>query len=483
MSYKPSFSEFKQLSKEGRIVPVCKEILADFETPVSCFYKLAKTPYSYLLESVQGQEHLARFSFIGVQPWVKIWYASGSVKVEEEGELKEWKVEKDPLLSLRPILKEFSFSYRGAFPRFFGGAVGYICYEYIRYIEDIGEEKDCPFPLYFFLITWANIIFDHLKNTIKIVTYADTKKMKVEDAYQFCIERIENIIKRLDEPIKREEGFLNLPPFSSNFEKAQFLSSVMKAKEYIKRGDIYQVVLSQRFTSTLKDSPPFNIYRRLRQINPSPYMFYLDFDSIKLLGSSPELMVRVEAGDVMLCPIAGTRPRGENEKKDKERERELLSSEKERAEHIMLVDLGRNDIGRVCRWGSVHVEDFMRVERYSHVMHIVSSIRGRLAKGFDVFDALRATFPAGTVTGAPKIRAMQIINELEPEFRGPYAGVVCYFSFNGNLDSCIIIRSIIQREDKIYVQAGAGIVADSDPVAEYEETLAKAEALMKAAGQ
>jgi anthranilate synthase component 1 len=369
-------------------------------------------------------------------------------------------------------------------PRFYGGAVGYVGYDTVRFFEDLPDdtEDDLDLPDLFFVITDKILIFDHVNHKIMAVCNAHVED-DPEKAYREALREIDSMVAALQRPIEypkyRAPKSSPKLELTSNVLREEYEKTVSVAKEYIRAGDIFQVVLSQRFSTKVK-APPFDIYRALRSVNPSPYMFYLNFGSLKLVGASPELLVRVEDDAIDLRPIAGTRPRALKEFDDTELERDLLSDAKERAEHIMLVDLGRNDVGRVSELGSVHMTELMVVERYSHVMHIVSNVRGRLGQGCDAFDVLRATFPAGTLTGAPKIRAMQIIEELESLKRGPYGGMIGYFSFSGNLDSCIIIRTLIIKDDMAYVQAGAGIVADSDPESEYVETLNKALAVVKA---
>lgn len=482
--YYPNREEFKKKAKEGNIIPVYKNILADLETPVSAYLKIEEGEYAFLLESVEQGEKLGRYSFLGANPSIIFKSFGDKITIIKNGAVKE--TTGDPLLCLKELMQGFKSVEVEGLPVFYGGAVGYISYDYIRFVEEIPDENldDLKLPTLFFMVTDSILIFDHLKRIIKVVANAYIKD-NVDDAYDKACAQIEGIIKKLAKALPKVED-ANTPAEASiqpesNFTKEDFEKVIVKAKEYIKAGDLFQVVLSQRFKYNIsQDSDPFYIYRMLRRINPSPYMFYLKLDDLQVVGSSPEILVRAQGRDVELRPIAGTRPRGGNEAEDQALIKELLADPKERAEHVMLVDLGRNDIGRVCEYGSISYPESMIIEKYSHVMHIVSSIKGKLKAGKDAFDLLRAVFPAGTVSGAPKIRAMQIIDELEPTKRGPYAGCVGYFSFSGNLDSCIIIRTILIKGGVAYIQAGAGIVADSDPQKEYRETINKAKAMIKA---
>lgn len=487
--YYPTREEFIKLSKNGNLIPVYRELLADMETPVSAFLKIDEGDYSFLLESVEGQEKIARFSFLASSP--SLIFKSKGTQVEVSKSRKKINLFNSslPLSEMKKILDEFSFVPVEGLPRFFGGFVGYIGYEAVRFFEEIPRHRkdDLGLPDCFFMLADAVVIFDHVNHRIKVVANAHVeKKIQAERAYDEAISKIEDIVKKLRQPLKvnklqRRKGKGQRVKFkiNSNFSKEKFEKAVLKAKEYIKAGDIIQVVLSQRFVTKVEISS-FDIYRALRSLNPSPYMYYLKFRNLCIVGASPEVFVRCEAGQVELRPIAGTRKRGRNEREDIFLEKELLKSKKERAEHIMLVDLGRNDLGRVCVYGSVKVAQLMVIERYSHVMHIVSDVVGKLRKDKNIFDLIKVTFPAGTVTGAPKIRAMEIIAELEDVSRGPYAGCVVYFGFSGNLDSCITIRTIVIKDGFAYIQAGAGIVADSKPAGEYQETVNKAKAMLKA---
>jgi len=470
--YYPTLEEVRQLKKYGNLVPVYREIQADLETPVSAFLKIAHGNYSFLLESVEGGEHLARYSFIGTEP-------SLVLKTENKNSV-------DPL---RLVEKEFSQFHPVpivGLPRFHGGMVGYLSYEVARYFEKLPspDHDSLELPESTLMLADTLLIFDHLTHKIKVVSHAHLDG-DIETAYLDTTHKIDNLVNRLDQPISSETS-QNIPSttslISSNVSREEFEAKVSQAKEYIYAGDVIQVVLSQRLARHT-NATPFAIYRALRSINPSPYMYYLHLGDLHVIGASPELLVRVEDGVASTHPIAGTRPRGKDATEDLALEEELKSDEKERAEHIMLVDLGRNDIGRISEPGTVEVPQLMDVERYSHVMHLVSHVQGRLRAGLSQFDALRACFPAGTVSGAPKIRAMEIIAELEREKRGPYAGAVGYFDFSGNLDTAITIRTIVIKDGIAYIQAGCGIVADSIPEREYQESLSKAQALLTAIDQ
>lgn len=482
--YQPSRDEFVELSREGNLVPVYKELPADLETPVSAFMKLKDQDYSYLLESVEQGQKIGRYSFIGVDYHALISCQNGELKVRnDQGELVETKPTDDPLVGLQQMLASYEPAKIDGLPMFHGGAVGYLGYDAIQYFEPVPQTNpdDLDLPEMLFIISDTVLVFDHLRHNIKVVTNVRVGEHPEAD-YQRAQAKIEQVIERLDKPLSETDTPAAGPTeltYTSNMTRSEFTTSVQQAKEYITCGDIFQTVLSQRLEVPIT-ADGFSIYRQLRRLNPSPYMYYLDFADFKLVGSSPELLVRAEGEKVETRPIAGTRKRGAGSAEDQELAREMLADEKERAEHTMLVDLGRNDIGKVSDYGSVEVTELMEVEYYSHVMHLVSNVEGQLAADEDIYSALEACFPAGTVSGAPKIRAMEIIDELETTNRGPYAGSIGYFGYSGNLDSCITIRTIITTEEKAYVQAGAGIVADSDPEAEYEETLNKAQALLEA---
>ncbi len=478
--------EFIELSKDFNLIPLFREIIADLDTPVGAFLKLNRSP-SFLLESVQGGEKWGRYSIIGIEPVVTIKGNGKNLEIIERNNRKTHK-NSDPLMLLRKLFKKYKPYITAELPRFFGGMVGYISYDIVKLYEKVPEvsKPSIDMPDIFFIIPETLLIFDNLKQTIKIVVNAFVEQKDIS-AYHKAKEKIDEIISNLkDHKDERFRTYLLIPEkkdkiqhqFSSNYRKQDFIEAVKKAKEYVLSGDVVQVVISQRF-ETETNAHPFDIYRILRIINPSPYMFYIDTGDCYLAGSSPEILVRLEDDKIILRPIAGTRPRGQTEEQDIAFERELLQDEKEKAEHIMLVDLGRNDVGRVSEIGTVNVTELMTIERYSHVMHIVSNVEGKLRKGFDMFDVFISCFPAGTVTGAPKVRAMQIIEELEPTKRGPYAGAIGYFGFGGNMDMCIGIRMLTLKDNKVFVQAGAGIVADSIPEMEYTETVNKAKAMLK----
>ncbi len=480
--YFPSLEEFRDRARKGNVIPVYRDILADTETPVSAFMKIDDGGEAFLLESVEGGEKWGRFSFLGTGPRATIRSKGDTIEIIEGRDIKRLKG--DPLDELKRFMAPYrSVDVKGA-PRFSGGAIGYIGYDMVRHIEKLPSIAKRDLDIYdlFMILTDTLLVFDNVEHTIKVIANAYIDKgSDIDRVYHNAVERIEGLVERLRTkglPETRYEGS-GPTKISSNFKKEDFVRAVEKVKDYIYSGDIIQAVISQRFSTPL-DTSPFTLYRALRVINPSPYMFFLRLGGLTLVGSSPEILVRVEGDEINVRPIAGTRPRGATEDKDTALERDLLSDPKERAEHIMLVDLGRNDVGRIARPGTVSVDELMAVERYSHVMHIVSNVHGLLREDRDAFDALRACFPAGTLTGAPKIRAMEIIEELEPCRRGVYGGSVGYFGFSGAMDMCIAIRTMVIKDSRIYVQAGAGIVADSDPELEYEETRNKAKAMFKA---
>jgi anthranilate synthase component 1 len=473
--YTPDLTKVHQLSGAGNLVPVYREIDADLETPVSAYLKVATGPQSFLLESVEGGERPARYSFIGTEPYKMICTGPG----QPQGDV-------DPLKLIRQEMEKISLVTIPDLPRFHGGAVGYLAYEAMHHFEDVPSPRvdTLKLPEAAFMFADTLLIFDHLKHSIKVLSHVHLSEKDTETAYSEAVERIEALVERLQRPLDPARTSSGGPPLTgyetiSNLTREQHEANVQKAKDYIYAGDVIQVVLSQRF-SRKTDAHPFNIYRTLRTINPSPYMFYLDMGDYQIVGASPEVLVRSEDGNLDYHPIAGTRPRGETEEEDLALERELRSDEKDRAEHTMLLDLGRNDIGRVSRPGTVKVTQLFDIERYSHVMHLVSHVKGELRPEITPYDALWACFPAGTVSGAPKLRAMEIIAELEPDQRGPYAGAVGYFSFSGNMDTCITIRTMVFSKGVAHVQAGGGIVADSVPQKEYMETVHKAQALMRA---
>ncbi|MFH1645397.1 MAG: anthranilate synthase component I [Candidatus Omnitrophota bacterium] len=484
----PSKEEFIKLAKKGNLIPVYKEIYADLETPLSAFRKIDDGQSSYLLESVEGGERIGRYSILGSEPSVIIEAKGKKLVIKEKGKRKKASVVNNPIDEIESFMKQFKYVKLPQLPRFCGGLVGYMGYDIIRFIEKIPDtcKDDLKLSDIKLLLTDTIIVFDHIKHSILIVSNVHIRgnsKSAALSSYKEADEKINKIISRIHQPLEQEMSPFTedaaIGKFKSNVNKNEFKASVKKAKDYIKKGDIIQVVLAQRFEKDY-NKDPLNIYRALRSINPSPYMFYLNFGDIKLVGSSPEIMVRCEDGFARVRPIAGTRKRGKDAKEDKALEKDLLQDPKERAEHLMLVDLGRNDLGRVCEPKTVQVPEFMTIEKYSHVMHIVSDCVGVLSKDKSVYDLLKASFPAGTVSGAPKIRAMEIIDELEKDKRGSYAGCVGYFSFSGNLDTCITIRTVLLKDKKAYVQAGAGIVADSDPEKEYQETVNKAKGMLKA---
>lgn len=483
--YYPNEEKFKKLSKKANLIPVYREILADLETPVSAFMKLGEGEFSYLLESVEKGKILGRYSFLGVNSFLILKSKRNRVQIIEGGKVKNLVIQ-DPLEFLKKIMSKFIAANLSELPRFSGGAVGYLGYDVIRFWEKIPKENpdDLNLPDSLFIFSDTLLIFDHIDHKMKIISYAFLNgKKSVQAVYKEAQDKIDKIITKLREPShlssKDYTQIMRGNDLQSNLTPQAFIEGVKKAKEYIRKGDIFQVVLSQRFRRKV-NVPSFNIYRALRSLNPSPYMYYLKCRDFEMIGSSPEILVRKEGEKVTLRPIAGTRPRGKSKQKDRVLVEELLADPKEKAEHIMLVDLGRNDLGRVCEYGTVKTTELLSIEKYSHVMHLVSNIEGKLKKDRDQYNLLKACFPAGTVSGAPKIRAMEIIEELENCVRGPYAGALGYFSFSGNMDTCIIIRTIIVKEGFAYVQAGAGIVADSSPQKEYRETLNKARALFRA---
>ncbi len=491
--YSPTLDEFQKLAEQGNLIPVTRRILADFETPLSAYQKIRGQGESFLFESVEGGEHIGRYSFVGCNPRSVIRQNGNRVEVLENGKVmetftigKEGQV-RDGLEVIANVMKEYQPVSVPNLPRFTGGAVGFIGYELIHDIEPVvprPAHDELKTPVIYFLIADQLLVFDRVAQTITILVNAilDDADSPAE-AYENATSEIDRIISLLEQPSENRAITVanEIAPvdFKSNQTKEKFFANVEASKKYIHAGDIIQVVGSQRFSAPVKASP-LDIYRAARHINPSPYMFLLELDGFSLVGASPEIHVRCEDGKVEIRPIAGTRRRGKNEEEDLALEKELLADPKERAEHVMLVDLARNDIGRVCDFGSVQVKELMAIERYSHVMHIVTQVEGKLSADKTPYDLMRATFPAGTVSGAPKIRAMQIISELEQIARGPYAGCVGYFSFNGNLDTCITIRTALIKDGKAYIQAGGGWVNDSTPEAEFQETVNKSMAMRKA---
>jgi anthranilate synthase component 1 len=490
--YKPSLEEAKKLKSQGNLLPVYREINADMETPVSAYLKIARGKYSFLLESVEGGERLARYSFLGTEPAMVLTAESPSLYLSHEGREGNGK---DPLVLIENEINKYRCVPLEGLPRFHGGMVGYLSYEVARHYEKLPSpvKDSLKLPEANLMLAETLLIFDHLTHKIKVVAHAKLDG-DIEKSYKEAKEKIDGLVARLKKPLTEEETnpaaggdgakalrlIQNKP--TANLTQQEYEEIVTKMKQYIHDGDIYQALPSLRVARPTK-AEPFAIYRALRSINPSPYMYFLHLNDVYIVGSSPEMLVRVEDGNISYHPIAGTRARGKDNATDKALENELLNDEKERAEHLMLVDLGRNDVGRISEAGSVKVTQFMDIERYSHVMHLVSHVQGKLRAGLTPYDALRACFPAGTVTGAPKIRAMEIIAELEPEKRGPYSGAVGYFDFRGNLDTAIAIRTIVVKDGTAYLQAGGGIVADSVPANEYQEALNKMQALMSAITQ
>jgi len=478
-----SFEEFKELARRGTFVPVCKEIVADLLTPVSAFLKIAEdADYAFLLESVEGGEHVGRYSFLGKDPFLILRARHDKTFIERAGVVTE--SERPFVDSLRRLMADFRSPFVPDLPRFTGGAVGYLGYGAASWFEpvlgDLGAGADGADDAGFMIFDTV-LAFDHVQHRILIIANARiTADDDLESLYQFACAKIQFLERELERNLSLSRSASSKPlDVQSNHTRERFEEQVRTAKEHIAAGDIYQVVLSQRFEADV-EADPFTVYRALRHVNPSPYMYFIRMNGVSVVGSSPEMLVRVEGSRVETHPIAGTRRRGRNDEEDRRLAEELKRNEKERAEHVMLVDLGRNDVGRVCDYGSVRVPQFMGLERFSHVMHLTSIVEGRLSDEHDRLDALVSCFPAGTVSGAPKVRAMQIIRDLEPSGRGLYAGAVGYLDFAGNLDFCIAIRTVIMSAQRAYVQAGAGIVIDSNPAAEFEETKDKAQALLRA---
>ncbi|SMO52503.1 anthranilate synthase, component I [Balnearium lithotrophicum] len=477
--------EIEELSKEGfNLFPISKSFLADLETPLSAFLKLKRLGAFMLLESVEGGEKWGRFSIIGLGNYITVKSKGKFGEINRLGRIEVVKHE-DPLELLRGVFNSIKTYKTENLPKLWGGFFGYLAYDAVKFFEprvNVRSDKEDSY-LYdmIFTLPEALLIFDNVNHLITAVSFVFTEKGEVENEYRRALSKLEAIERSLKKPqeFPKTEPVKSTSDWKVNVSDEEFKTMVKRAKEYIRNGDIIQVVLSRRFEKPFY-ADPLSLYRALRHINPSPYMYYLDYSNFQIVGASPEVLVRVEDKTIETRPIAGTRRRGRTPQEDKELEKELLSDEKERAEHIMLVDLARNDVGRVAETGSVKVTDLMVIERYSHVMHIVSNVVGKLMKDRDAFDVLKACFPAGTVSGAPKVRAMEIIDEIEPSERGVYAGAVGYFSFDGNMDTAIAIRTAVVRRNKVYVQAGAGIVADSVPELEAKETLNKARALFRA---
>lgn len=475
----PTSEEFQIRTSDGRPMPVYRDLLADMETPLSAYWKLAHDEtFSFLLESVTGGEHLARYSILGVGPKtvVRTKDRQATISRGQEQETRELAEGEDPLHLLQSLIGDVRPHPVPGMPNFIGGAVGMLGYDLVRFFERLpgGPKDDLGLDDLAMMIVDTVVIFDHAKNLIRVIVTA------APGEYDRAVSQIDAIIERLRRPIPPlPKGSYNRHPVKSNFAKPDFEAVVSRMREYIAAGDGVQMVPSQRFSTPI-EAHPLTLYRALRSINPSPYMFLLRFGDFDLVGASPELMVSLHGETARVRPIAGTRWRGETPEADQALADELLEDEKERAEHVMLVDLGRNDLGRVCEIGTVHVDELMVIERYSHVMHIVSNVTGKIRKGSDAYDLMRATFPAGTVSGAPKVRAMQVIDELEPTRRASYAGAIGFFSFSGDLDSCIAIRTVLVKDGIAHVQAGCGVVYDSVPEREYEETCNKARAALRA---
>ncbi|TKB10226.1 anthranilate synthase component I [Desulforhopalus sp. IMCC35007] len=490
VKYSPAREKFAEDRAVSKLIPICTEIIADLDTPLTLFAKIAdEGDHVFLFESMEGGEKWGRYSFIGYDPLVTFSSLGDRVTVAEArtGLENSTTFTSDPLVALKDMIEGFNAAEYDFLPKFCGGAVGSLGYDMVRFMENLPDHRAASdLPDSAFMIPRIVLVHDSFKQTVTVVCWVQTDNDDTsETLYEQAIEGISHVIEKIKKPVDSklfEEGGKGLDTphtFTSNMDKAQFGEMVETAKEYIRAGDIIQVVLSQRFHTTTELSP-LVLYRALRHINPSPYLFYLQHGDLVQIGSSPEILVRKEGRNIELRPIAGTRKRGRTAEEDLALEKELLADPKERAEHMMLVDLGRNDVGRVAKGGYVRVEDLLVIERYSHVMHIVSGVHGVIDDGKDQFDVMSACFPAGTVSGAPKIRAMEIIDELEPEKRGAYAGSVGYFGFSGNMDFCITIRTFVMKGKDLWIQAGAGIVADSDPVSEFEETVNKSLGLRRA---
>ncbi len=485
MKHLPDFNTFQKLASDVDLVPVYRQLTSDTLTPVQAYSKL-KGDTAFLFESVVGGEKVGRFSFLGDNPFMQIEAFGNNVSITEGGETREYASD-DPLKELEQLLERYRAVHLAELPRFCGGAVGYAGYDVIRYSENLpnAPQDDRHVPDMSFAFFDRMIIFDHIRKTIMVVCHADANAENLQAEYDRAAARVDELCMQLREvtsDIQPADVSIGGEPsltFESNFEQQEFEQAVENCKEYIRAGDIFQVVISQRLKLETT-SNPLSIYRALRVVNPSPFMFLLKTSGMHLVGASPEIMVRAEDGEITIRPLAGTRKRGATPAEDQALADELLADEKERAEHVMLVDLARNDVGRVAKYGSVTLSDVMVVERYSHVMHITSNVFGQLRDGLSALDALRAGLPAGTVSGAPKVRAMEIIDEQERHRRGPYAGAVGYIDFTGNMDTCIALRTLVMQGQTVYVQAGAGIVADSVPESEYHETLNKAKGLLRA---
>jgi anthranilate synthase component I len=483
----PSRPEFKELAARGNLIPIYTEFVADYETPIAVFEKIDNGVRSFLFESAESNDHVGRYSFLGSDPRIYFEARGRHIVIEEEGKRREFESTVDPLAELQKLMSGFRAVDFPALPPFSGGAVGYIGYDAVRFFEPtVGEPPpdQLGLPEMVFIVTDTFLVFDHRFRRLKIFANAVVEGTKIDEAYDLAAQKIRRIVDKLEEPT--QPRLMNAAPVAvslnpqSNTTQDEFHQMVRRAKRHIEAGDIFQMVPSQRFEARFEGNP-LTLYRALRFVNPSPYMFCLRLgERFALVGSSPEVHVRLRGRNVEIRPIAGTRKRGATSAEDEQLAEELLADPKERAEHLMLVDLARNDVGRICEYGTVRVTEFMTVERYSHVMHIVSNVVGELHRSHNAYDVMRATFPAGTVSGAPKVRAMQLIYEFEKGKRGVYAGAVGYFGFDGQLDSCIALRSVVLKDGTAYVQAGGGVVADSVPELEYQESVNKAMATFRA---
>jgi anthranilate synthase component I len=483
----PSRAEFAKLAQPGKLIPVYTEFVADHETPVAVLEKIDDGRRSFLLESAETSDHVGRYSFLGSSPRIYFESRGAKIRVEENGAVQEFETTTDPLTELRKLMDRYSFVSYPGLPPFVGGAVGYIGYDVVRFFEPTvtpSPPDQLQVPDAVFMITDTFLVFDHRFRRLKIFAPAFVDERGPDVAYDEAGKKIAAIIEKLQSPT--QSRLMNATPPAphlapqSNTSQEEFCDIVRRCQEHIRAGDVFQIVPSQRFQAGYEGNP-VALYRALRFVNPSPYMFYLRLgDRFSLVGSSPEVHVRLRDRKVEIRPLAGTRRRGATEEEDQKLAAELLRDPKERAEHLMLVDLARNDVGRICRFGSIKVSDFMTIERYSHVMHIVSNVEGQLEDGHDADDVMRATFPAGTVSGAPKVRAMQLINQFEKGKRGVYSGAIAYFGFDGNLDSCIVLRTLVLKDGVAYAQAGCGVVADSVPELEHQECVNKAMALFRA---
>jgi anthranilate synthase component 1 len=484
---KPSREEFRELARKGNLIPVYTELIADCESPVAAFQKIDDGGYSFLLESAEKNDQVGRYSFVGSNPRAIFESNGRNIRITENGKVREYEAAGDPLTELQKLMAQYRVVEIPDLPRFIGGAVGYLAYDVVRFFEPSiapPPKDELKLPDMVFMITDTVLIFDHRLRRLRVLSNALVENGNADRAYDEARSQIEKIVKKLDQPahLPNISVYGQPKPVSpeSNTTREEYLQTVRDTQEYINAGDIFQIVPSQRF-ETAYTGDPLNLYRSLRFVNPSPYMFCFKFaGKFALVGSSPEVHVRAMNGKVEIRPIAGTRRRGATEEEDDANAKDLLADPKERAEHLMLVDLARNDVGRIADFGTVRVTDFMTIEKYSHVMHIVSNVIGALRKDRNAYDVMRATFPAGTVSGSPKVRAMQIINQFEKSKRCTYAGAVGYFGFDGNLDSCIALRTIVLKDGKAYVQAGGGVVADSTPEGEYQETVNKAMGMMRA---